>query len=457
MSRQAVNAIIDKAVADDTYFELLRNSPDRALQGYELDPAEISAFRSGAYNVVVRATRKDREEQAAWDAKRAEAEASAARRREQPALAGTPIQQQPKTPVAGLIGFLLGILVIGGAVGGFRYAENVWPWQALGLGRADARAAIPTPTLGARPKPTPAAGRAAPSNASRPAQAAPSASASAGTGQAQLRPSPASPPAAPAASISPEERARVEKAYYQAVGSRLNSTVRSFAALLAGLRAGNNPSKDLADLTAGLADLNQHLGEASPPDQLKQQHQTLAQAMPLLTSDASQMKAALDQNNDVQAILVAAEMSALLNQVPDELAFATAAHPELYQPINSTQQLAHIVNFDVVNQNVTATNNAPAAVQLRIALQAANPSPDEVSDTLRHSVVAARQSHPQAGQVHITAFKETNGQVGAQAGAADWYCSPDAHAPDAGPSGNWQDSCAKIYVNTGGGAKAVPY
>ena len=143
-------------------------------------------------------------------------------------------------------------------------------------------------------------------------------------------------------------------------------------------------------------------------------------------------------------------MDALFNQLPDEVAFATAPHPELYQTIDSSQQLSHIQKFDVLSQNVTTRNNAAASVILRIGLQSDNPSNEEVSDTLRHGVVAARQSNPQAGQVRVMAFREVSGQVGSQVGTADWYCSPDARPPDAGGSSNWQESCNKIYLSLSG-------
>ena len=55
----------------------------------------------------------------------------------------------------------------------------------------------------------------------------------------------------------------------------------------------------------------------------------------------------------IQAILIAAQMDALFNQLPDEVAFATAPHPELYQTIDSSQQLSHIQKFDVLSQNVS--------------------------------------------------------------------------------------------------------
>lgn len=470
MSREAVNKIIDRAVADETFFELLRTEPDRAIQGYELDQSELSAIRAGAYNVVVRARRKDDADQAEITSRKAAVAAQPQSRREEPALASTPAQAPARTPVAGLVGFFIGILLIGGGIGGFRYTQNQWPWQALGFGKAasPAPASIPSPSLGARAKPS---GQAA-GSPSAPAQtsAAPSpspstagASAKPGaspSGQAQLRPSAA---ASAAASRAPNpQQSQVEKAYFQSVGARLATVVRTFGGTLADLRAGNDPGKNLNDLSTALGDLRQHAGDAPPPDQLKQQHAALIQAVPLMSANVDQLRGAIEQKNTVQAILIAAEIDAVLNQLQDEVAFAVAAHPELYQPIDSAQQLGHVLNFDVISQNVTTRNNAPASVNLRVGVQSANPSPDEVSDTLRHSIVAARQSFPQAGQVRVVAFRENNGAVGAQIGTADWYCSPDARPPDAGANANWQDSCGKIYVSMAGSSgssnvSTVPY
>lgn len=464
MSREAVNKIIDRAVTDDSYFEELRNYPERAIQGFDLDPAEASAFKSGAYNVVVRATRKDREAEAALRAKRAaDAAAATATPRSEPPLIGSPSPPPPKAPVAGLVGFFIGILVIGGGIGGFRYFESQWPWQALGFGKAASPANIPAPSLGARPKPSVTA-RSAPASASAPGRSAAPAPSSAGSGQAQLRPTPAPSSAAsssPSAAVKAQQAA-VEKAYYQAVGTRLANVDKSFRGMVTDLRVGNDPTKNVADLSGAVADLGQHLNDAPPPDQLKRQHDTLVQAVPLMQSGVDQLKTALGQKNNVRADLVAAEIGSLMQQLPDELSFATQPHPEIYQPIDSSQQLTHILNFDVLSQNVTARNNAPAAVVLRIGMQSGNPTPDEISDTLRHSIMAARQSFPQAGQVRVTAFKEANGAVGSQVGSADWYCSPDAKAPDAGSSTNWQDSCSKVYLSMPGAngssnTTTVPY
>jgi hypothetical protein len=145
----------------------------------------------------------------------------------------------------------------------------------------------------------------------------------------------------------------------------------------------------------------------------------------------------------------------VLDQLQDEVSFAVAPHPELYQPIDSQQQLSHVVNVDVISQNVTTRNNAPASVNLRVGLQSGNPSTDVVSDTLRHTIMAARQTFPQAGQVRVTAFTESNGAVGSQLGSADWYCSPDARPPDASANSSWQDSCGKIYLTMGSGGNSV--
>jgi hypothetical protein len=466
MSREAVNQIIDRAVADESFFEQLRGDPDQAIQGYDLDPHEVSAFRSGAYNVVVRGMLKDRADQAEVQARRA-AEAAAPSRVEPP-LVGAPTPPPPKTPIAGLVTFFLALFIIAGGIGAFRYTQSQWPWQAFGFGREAAPASIPAPSLGARPKPsTTASGKPAASAAqSAPSSAAAAPASSAGptakpsttaSGQAQLRPSvSASPaPSGPAAA----QRAEVEKAYYQSVGGRLGAVVRAFAATLSDLRGGSDPTKSLGDFAGAVAELRQHIGDAPPPDQLRQQHSTLTQAIPLMQSNADQLKSALEQKNTLQAILIAAEIDALLNQLPDEVAFATAPHPEIYQQVDSAQQLGHVLNFEVLNQNVTTRNNTPASVVLRIGIQSANPSNDEVSDTLRHGVVAARQSFPQAGQVRVVGFKESNGAVGAQVGTADWYCSPDARPPDAASAGNWQDSCSKIYLSISGGGTVttVPY
>jgi len=462
MSREAVNQIIERAVADESFFEQLRSDPEGAVQGFNLEPSEASAFKSGAYDVVVRATRKDRADQSAWDVKRA-ANAAAAARSPEPTAAASAGAAAPKAPVAGLAGFFMGLIIIGGGIGAFRYVESQWPWQALGFGKVAAPATIPTPSLGARPRPSTVAPPApasavAPSSASRstPATAAKPSASSAGSGQAQLRPSPS---ASAAASAQQNE---VDKAYFQAVGVRLANVVKSFGATLADLRAGNDPGKNLAALSTALADLQQHLSDAPPPDQLKQQHQALVQAVPLMQADVDQLKAAVNQKNTVQAVLIAGEFGSLLEQLPDEVVLATQPHPELYQPIDSSQQLTHILNFNVISQNVTARNNAPAAVVLQIGMQAGNPSPAEVSDTLRHSIMAARQSYPQAGQVRVIAFKEVNGARGGQLGTADWYCSPDARPPGASPSGNWQDSCSQVYLSMPGGnggnnATTVPY
>lgn len=460
MSREAVNQIIDRAVADESFFEQLRNEPERAIHGYELDEAELSAIRAGAYNVVVRAKRKDREDQAAIDSRAAAMAAPAARYAPAPSVG--PPQGPSKSPVAGVVGFLMGIVIIGGGIGGFRYFEHQWPWQALGFGRAAAPASIPSPSLGARAKPSAQAARTASAAASSGAVTSPAATSPAASGSAQLRPSPStSSSAAPSASATAQQT-QIEKAYYQAVGARLATVIRSFSSTLSDLRAGNDPGKNLSDLSNALNDLRQHVNDAPPPDQLKQQHAALTQGVPLMQSNVDQLKSAVEQKNTVQAVLLAAETDAVLNQLQDEVAFAVAPHPELYQPVDSSQQLQHILNFDVISQNVATRNNSPASVTLRIGLQSTNPSGDEISDTLRHSIVAARQSFPQAGQVRVMAFKEANGTVGSQLGTADWYCSPDARPPDTSQSGNWQDSCSKVYVSvpaSGGGnnTTTVPY
>jgi hypothetical protein len=466
MSREAVNQIIDRAVADESFFELLRNQPDKAVEGYALETAELSAIRAGAYNVVVRATRQERQEESDLAASRAAKTSAAAYAAAQPAP--MPASAQPKMPVGGLIGFFVAVLVIGGGVGGFRYVQHQWPWQALGFAKAAAQPSIPAPTLGARPKPSgQAAASGAPAASAKPAPSAAGAAAAptsaapkpAASGQAQLRPTPQASGSPVASASSAAGQADASRAYYQAVGSRMASLMKSFSSVLASLRAGNDPSKDLADVSTELGDLKQHLDDAPPPDQLKQQHQTLVQAIPLLQADSDQLKTAVGQKNSVQAVLIASEMDAMLNQVPDEMAFATQPHPEIYQPVNSSQQLTHILNFDVLSQNVAARSNTPASVVLRIGVQSANPSKDEVSDTVRHGIVAARETYPQAGQVRIVAFAESNGSAGnQQIGSADWYCSPDARPPDYNASANWQDSCARVYVTLPGSSPSVvPY
>jgi hypothetical protein len=250
----------------------------------------------------------------------------------------------------------------------------------------------------------------------------------------------------------------VQRAYYQAVGSRLANVVKDFTATLADLKAGKDANGDLSALSNDATDLRQHLNDAPPPDQLKRQHAALLQAVPLLQGNVDQLKSALAQSNTDQAILIAAEIDALLNQVSDEVQFATTPHPDLFQAINSSTPLTHVLNFDVLGQNVVARSNAPSNVTVRIALQSASPSADEVTDTLRHGVVAARQTYPQAGQVRVVGFNESNGSVGSQVGMADWYCSPDAKPPDANQLNGWQDACSRIYVTLPGSQpKALPY
>lgn len=458
MSREAVNQIIGRAVSDDAFFDLLRNDPDKVIQGFELDEAELGAIRSGAYNVVVRGMRKDRADLAADNARRA-SQAAAARMAVPVAAVGGPPPAPPKAPAAGVLGFVIGIVIIAGGIGGFRYVKQQWPWQALGFARPVAQASIPAASLGARPKPS--AQAAASPSAAAPAASKPVAKPSANSSAAaQLRPSPSA-----ASSLNPNAAASAsaqsldqQRAYYQAVGGRLANLVKDFTAALADVRAGNDPTNNLSALSNDVGDLQQHLNDAPAPDQLKAQHAALLQAVPLLKGDVDQLKSAVDQKNSVQAVLVAAEMDALLNQVSDEVQFATAPHPELYQAINSSQPMAHVLNFDVLGQNVVARSNAPSNVTVRIALQAPNPSQDEVSDTLRHGIVAARQSYPQAGQVRVVGFNENNGTVGSQIGTADWYCSPDARPPDAAQLSNWQDACGRVYVTLPGSSpKAVPY
>jgi hypothetical protein len=456
VSREAVNQIIERAIADDSFFELLRNNPDQAIQGYALDESELSALRAGAYNVVVRGMRKDREDQAVLQARKTAGPSIAAA--PEPSAVGGPRPEQPRrAPVASIAAFLIWAVIIGGGIGGFRYFERQWPWQALGFGKPAAQAAIPSPSLGARPKPS---GQAAASpSTSEPAQPAAKPSTPNSSAPAQLRPSPTPAPSAGAsAAAASGQSLDIERAYYQAVGSRLAKVVKDFSTTLGDLRAGNDATNDVSALSNDASDLRQHLNDAPPPDALKRQHAALLQAVPLLQGDIDQLKSALAQKNNDQAILIAAEMDALLNQVSDEVQFATTPHPELYQAINSSTPLTHVLNFDVLGQNVVARSNAPSNVTVRIALQAPNPSPDEVSDTLRHGVVAARQTYPQAGQVRVVGFSENNGTVGTQVGTADWYCSPDAKPPDANQLSSWQDACSRIYITLPGSPpKALPY
>jgi hypothetical protein len=384
-----------------------------------------------------------------------------------------------------LVGFLAGLLVIAGGLGGFKYFEGQWPWEALGLVRQPAAAApIPSPTLGARPKPSASGGAitgrastaatvssaasGAPVAASQTASPQPAASAAAaasspgpssqaGNGQATLRPSSSSAPAGSAVpSASSGVDVAAEKAYYDAVGARLAAVVNSYGGVVVDIRAGNDPTTDLTDLSNGLSDLAKHLNDAPPSDALKPEHQTLSQAVPLLQGDADQLKLAASQKNGTQAALIAVEMQAVFAQLPDEIQFATVPHPDFFQPVDSSQQLSHIVQFDVLGQNLTTGNNGPPTVQLRIGLKAPTLSNDQLSDTLRHSIVAARQTYPQAGQVHVTAYKEANGAPGQQVGSADWYCSPSSQPP--GSTADWQAACGKIFVTLPGATPAqFPY
>jgi len=45
MSKEAVQAVISKAVSDDKFREMLFASPDKALQGYDLTEDEIAALK----------------------------------------------------------------------------------------------------------------------------------------------------------------------------------------------------------------------------------------------------------------------------------------------------------------------------------------------------------------------------------------------------------------------------
>lgn len=427
MSKDAVNQIVQRAVDDDAYFELLRTNPERATADFDLDDAERQAFSVGAYNVVVRSTRKERSEQASLAAAR-------------PSVGQTTATSSVPTAAAetghrasgGGVALLTFLILIFGAAGGslgFRYVEHQWPWQALGFGKAASPGGIPTPTLGARPQPTTATGSAAASASRRPA-ASTSASASA---------KPA------ASSTSSATDIAVQKAYYDGVGQRFLTVNKTYLALLTALRAGNDTAKPLSDLEAALADLKQQLPGAVPPANLDQQHQTLTQAVPLLQSDLSQLRTAIDQKNQVQSVLIATEMQAVFGQLQDELTFANAPHPEFYQPIDTKQPLPHVLEFDVLAQNVTQRSGGPASVQLRIALRSDNPSSDELGDTLHHGVVVARQNFPQATKVQVVGFKEINGQVSQQQiGTADWTCSPDTASGGTSPSPNWQQECSKI-------------
>jgi len=45
MSKEAVQAVISKAVSDDKFRETLFASPDKALQGYDLTEDEVAALK----------------------------------------------------------------------------------------------------------------------------------------------------------------------------------------------------------------------------------------------------------------------------------------------------------------------------------------------------------------------------------------------------------------------------
>ncbi|MDE3074405.1 MAG: hypothetical protein KGJ86_03165 [Chloroflexota bacterium] len=465
MSKEAVNQIIERAVQDEAFFERLRTDPAGATAGFELDEAERQAFAVGAYNVVVRSTRREREEKTR-QAAQPPTEVVPATSLPQPEQPGEP--PAPGRAATAAAGAILGLVVVLGGTGAFRYVERQWPWEALGLAKAASPASIPSPTLGARPTSKPAPAGAAAASPSASPSAAPSASPSAvpsaspsvpspsapaASGQAQLRSTPAASPS------SPGEGVAVQRAYYEQVSQGLQAALKGFGATLTAIRDGKDATQPLSAFSASLADLQRQLPGAVPPDSLKQQHQALQQAVPLMVSDVDQLKGALNQKNQVQAVLIASEIDALFRELQDEVAFASAPHPDFYQAIETKQVLRHVVNFDVVSQSITQQGNSPASVQIRVALRSANPTQDEVTDTLHHGVVVARQGYPQATQVKVVGYKEASGSVGPQVGSADWYCGPNNLPGGVSSSAKWQDYCGKIYVTSPPGSKAseVPY
>ncbi|MGH2365277.1 MAG: hypothetical protein ACRDHX_11600 [Chloroflexota bacterium] len=445
MSKAQVDAIVLQAADDEAYFELLRTRPEEALAGLDLDDAERSAFLIGAYNATVRATRRDR----AADAARAAASVAEMHAR---AAAAAPAAAPASTEPARSSGVLWPVvaalvLLLACSSAGYRAWEGQWPWQAAGLPRSAAPASIPQPTLGARP---PASHVPAPAPASSAPAAAPAGPAASAPGAVA--------PATPSSSSSPAELA-LERAYFNTISQPLLHVVTSYRAILTALRGGSDAAQPLADFAASLEQLRQKLPQSAPPSTLRASHRTLVAAVPLLQAGAAQLKAALAQHNEVQAVLIASEMNAVLNQMQDEVAFASQPHPDFVQGVGTSQPLSNVVQFDVVGQSLNQANSGPAAVSMRIALRLANPTQQQISDTLHHGVIVARQSFPQATEVQVQAFQEQNNQVGKELGSAGWYCGADSLPSGVPPSTNWQQFCGRVYISVGTNAAptAVPY
>lgn len=414
MSRESVNTIIEQAVADDTFFDLLQADPDQAIAGFELDPSEVSAFHSRAYSVVVKATRRDRAEKAERESAQLAASLEGAAK---PPAGPSKVRGRSSGALPALAGFALGIVVVAAGLGGYRYLEKVWPWQALGLT--------------ARPASVAPAGVAG----------SPSAGASAAAAKQPVQGGAATPVASAPSGGDP-----VASAYYQSVGMSLARFLGSFSATYDALEAGKDPGQDLRNLGPELNDLKQQVAGATPPNPLQQDHQALVQIIAILQADTGLMQTAVSQNNTSQAVLLASQMNGLLDQIPDEVAFAMEAHPELYQSISSSRQLPHALNYDVVSQNVTRQGYNTPMVVMRVALQKSAPSVDEVIDSARQAIVDARQSNPQATHVRVVAYAETNTEIGGQVGAADWFCGPDERPQGVDPKSSWQTDCNKVYV-----------
>jgi hypothetical protein len=47
MSKEAVVAVIERAIEDEAFRRMLSESPDEALSGYDLTPEEAEALKSG--------------------------------------------------------------------------------------------------------------------------------------------------------------------------------------------------------------------------------------------------------------------------------------------------------------------------------------------------------------------------------------------------------------------------